>query len=208
MQQSPSILSLVRRAFRYRRKSRKGARGDAVYEYRSYHMNRRPGSHHGHRRPIPQMQDSYVSSAWRRGKRPFDFHALRNTPDMAESDRRFSWIDSHFGKPPGGPVDPNLTVPRIRQLKGAVRGHLYQSPAIRSARAELHVSIVREIIRPMLHLSCQFKDLCHRCANEFFVYGFHRASERHRAELERMWELGRHLSTGVQLVVTRNPRRR
>jgi hypothetical protein len=208
MQQSPSILSLARRAFRYRGQSRKGSRGDAVYEYRPYHMNRHLGSDHGHRRPIPQMQDSYVSSTWRRGKRPFDFHALRNTPDMTESDRRFSCIDRHLGEPPGGPVDLNRPAPRVRQPKRAVRGHLYQSSAIRLVGAELHVSIVREIIRPMFHLSCQFKNLCHRCANELFVYGFHRASDRHWAELERMWVLGRHLSTGTQLVVTRNPRRR
>ena len=127
---------------------------------------------------------------------------------MSESDRRFRGIDAHLGEPPGGPVDPDRPVPRIRQLKRPVGGHLYQSSAIRALRAELHVSIVREIIRPLLHLACQFKDLRHGCANELFVYGFHRASERHRAELERMWELPRHLSTGAQLVVTRNPRRR
>jgi hypothetical protein len=127
---------------------------------------------------------------------------------MSESDRWFSWINCHLRKPPGGPVETNRPVPGVRQLKWPVRGHLHQSSAIRSLGAELHVSIVWEMRRPMLHLTCQFEDLRHWCANESFVYGFHRPSDGHRAELERLWELRGHGSTGPQLVVTRNPRRR
>src|ERR1700694_569018 len=126
---------------------------------------------------------------------------------MPESDRWPILVHRHFGQPPRPPVDTE-PAPRRLELEWSIGGHFHQSSSVRPARPKPYVSIMREIARPKLHLTRQLEDCRQRSAYELLVDGLHVATIRHRSEIKRPSDTRGHRSTGAQLVVTRNARRR
>src|SRR5687767_701050 len=112
-----------------------------MYEYRANHH--RCGRYPDDRppRPVPRVDDPHPRAFGGRVELPLDFHSLRDTPDMAESDRWRRPIDRHQREPPRRPVDDRD--PARAEIERSVRRHLDQASPIRFALPEPDVAVMR-----------------------------------------------------------------
>src|SRR5512132_776390 len=204
----PSNHHVVRFAFGHSGEPRQGAGCDAVHEHRPDQMHRRPISDHRDSRPVPDVYNLHLRSFSALSEGPLHFHSLRNTLNVPKADRGLRPVHGHLREPPCGPVEPPRTFRRVDYCKRPVRGHLYYSTAVGLPLAKSHISVVREMCRPVFHLARNIESDLNRSANESLVHDFHPPSKRQRSKLQSTSGMFRHRCTGAQLVVTRNPRRR
>ena len=176
------------------------ARCDAVHEDRTDHRGRGEDADERPARAVPRVHDAHARAVALRSEGPFDVHALGDTPDVTESDRRRRVIHAHLRTPPRRPAE---------DAERAPRRHLDHAAAVARTLAEPHPAIVREMRRPMLDVACQREDVSRRRAHEALVHGLHGTAGGHHAEREGLAERGAHdvVPEGDHAAVVRNPKR-
>lgn len=157
---------------------------------------------------IPHVQDSYVRPAWHGCEGPLDLHPLRYTANVAKSDAGSRFVDGHFRKPPGRPIQFECRALQMERSERPMSRHLHQPSSIRALIAKPNVSVVCEMLWPIFYPFCERKHCLDWRANETFIDRHHRPSMRQRSELDGTSVLPHDQCTGIQLVVTRKPRRR
>src|SRR5207248_6977197 len=141
---------------------------DPVNEHRAAHEPGRQRTDQRPRRAGPLVHDRDVYAARRVDQPPSDVHPPRDTPHVPAADYPRPPVHGHLRHPPRGEPE---------DAEGARSRHFHGAAAV-PALEEAHPPVVREDLRPALHVRCHMEHPIDGRPDHYAVDGDHAATIR------------------------------